>query len=161
MNIEVFRVDDRLIHGQIVVGWLPAFDITRIVVVNDKVLADRSRREMMALAVMQGQKVEFLGVKEAAGVLASDTTADRTLVLFESPADALGFVKGGGVIGVLNVGGLHHAKGKREIHSGYYVADEDVAALHELVALGVALQIQALPGPSFVDLNALLAKEKT
>ena len=35
MNITVFRIDERLIHGQIVTAWLQYADAKQIVVVDD------------------------------------------------------------------------------------------------------------------------------
>ena len=51
MPIELVRIDDRLVHGQIVQGWLKVIDINKIVVVSDAVANDRMQQMLLAMAV--------------------------------------------------------------------------------------------------------------
>jgi mannose/fructose/N-acetylgalactosamine-specific phosphotransferase system component IIB len=160
MNIQVIRIDDRLIHGQVVVGWFPALEIGAVVVINDAVAANKVKREMMSLGVPARNRVEFYGVEESASKIEADPGHENAMLLFENPTDVLRYLQGGAKVTTVNVGGLHFADDKREIHTGYFVSERDVAALKELVALGVGLEIRALPGQNPVNLNALLAKTK-
>lgn len=158
MDVQVLRIDDRLIHGQIVVGWLPTLEIVRVVVVDDALMADPSRCEMISLAMAPGQTVEFMEVAGSAQKLAQDASGDRAMILFENPSAVLGFVEDGGVVEIVNVGGMHFSKGKQEIHTGYFVSEKDLEALRALAAKGIRLEIRALPGNNPVSLNALLEK---
>jgi mannose PTS system EIIAB component len=158
MNIQLIRIDDRLIHGQVVVGWFPALEIRTVVVINDAVAANKVKREMMALGVPSGNRVEFFDVVSSLTVLPADPGVENTLLLFENPTDVLRFVQGGGHVSSVNVGGLHFAEGKSEIHNGYFVSDKDLESLKALAALGISLEIRALPGQNPVNLNALLVK---
>lgn len=41
MNINVFRIDDRLIHGQIVTKWIKEANAKMIIVADDKAALTR------------------------------------------------------------------------------------------------------------------------
>ena len=66
MSLVLVRVDDRLIHGQVVGGWLPVVQAERIVVVSDLAAADPLQTGMMRLAVPEGVSVDVLSVDAAA-----------------------------------------------------------------------------------------------
>ena len=65
MSIVLVRVDDRLIHGQVVVGWVQALGVQRLVLVDDQVAANEWERELYRLSVPAGLAVEFASVDEA------------------------------------------------------------------------------------------------
>ena len=58
MTLKLVRVDDRLIHGQVVAIWLKALGAKRIVIVDDKTAADEFLREILMLAAPPGVPVE-------------------------------------------------------------------------------------------------------
>ncbi len=66
MPIELFRIDDRLIHGQVVVGWGQPLDVGFIVLVDDEVATSEWEQELYRLGVPPGMSVHFETVAEAA-----------------------------------------------------------------------------------------------
>ena len=46
-----YRIDNRLIHGQIIEAWLPYTRATRLVVPNDEFSAEPLRQQTILLAV--------------------------------------------------------------------------------------------------------------
>ena len=48
MPILLTRIDDRLIHGQVVVGWAQELKINHIIVVNDEIVSNELRREFFS-----------------------------------------------------------------------------------------------------------------
>jgi mannose/fructose/sorbose-specific phosphotransferase system IIB component len=154
MDIQLTRIDDRLIHGQVVVGWVRALDIQRLVVVNDVIAKNAMQKTLMEMAVPSGLKVGFFTVAEAAQALGQTDDRSRTLLLFSAPSDVLAFLEKGAVLASVNVGGMHFSEGKRQICKVLCVNDEDVAAFKALAKRGVELEIRAVPG----DLREPLAK---
>ena len=96
MSIQLIRIDDRLIHGQVVVGWVKALGIERLVVVNDAIAQNGMQKTLMEMAVPSGLKVYFFTVSEAANNFKSEPTKERSLLLFSNPEDALEFSRQGG-----------------------------------------------------------------
>jgi mannose/fructose/sorbose-specific phosphotransferase system IIB component len=145
MDIQLIRIDDRLIHGQVVVGWSKSLNIQRLVVVNDSIAKNAMQRTLMEMAVPSNLRVSFFTVDEAA---AASVGADRerTLVLFSTPADLLDYVEKGGRVVSVNVGGLHFTEGRRQVCKVLCVTSEDVAAFRKLRDRGIEMEIRAVPG---------------
>ena len=146
MGVLLYRVDDRLIHGQVVVGWGRYLKVNSILVCGDRVADDELARTMMEMGAPADVKVEVLRIAEAATLFRNDVLENRAaIVLFETPADALRLVESDVVIKKLNVGGMHFRPGKRQIMEGVSVDKEDCAALYELAARGVEIYVQMVP----------------
>jgi len=159
MDIQLVRIDDRLIHGQVVVGWVKALDIQSLVVVNDTIAKDAMQKTLMEMAVPSGLKVKFSSVEEGPS-LVKGGDALRTLVLFANPADVLRFVQGGGSVPSVNVGGMHFSEGKRQVGKTVCVNGEDVRAFQALKGLGTTLEVRAVPGDMKEPLEKLLPELK-
>jgi mannose/fructose/N-acetylgalactosamine-specific phosphotransferase system component IIB len=146
MGVLLYRVDDRLIHGQVVVGWGRYLKANAILVCSERVANDGFAKTMMEMGVPADVKVEVLRLAEAAAKLNVDAFGKRAaIVLFETPADALELLKRNVEIGRLNIGGMHFRAGKRQIMEGVSVDRGDCEALTDLAARGVEIYFQMVP----------------
>lgn len=151
------RIDDRLIHGQVVEGWVPHLKARRIVVVSDAAAADETQRMLMRLAVPDEIGLEVLSTEEArarAGVLSADES--RLLILCPSPHEALSLLKAGLKAPSVNVGGMHYSVGRMMIGRAIFLAEEDRDALRAIVGLGVELDARAVPAEKGIALAQML-----
>lgn len=140
------RIDDRLIHGQVVEGWVNYLKATCIFVADDKVAANALQRSIMQISVPAGLKVVIARVEELTAVLGSHAyDAERVIVLFSSPADALKAMDLGFACQVLNIGGMHYMPGKCRIMDVLSVDDSDREALKEILSRGVQVYVQTVP----------------
>jgi PTS system N-acetylgalactosamine-specific IIB component len=154
------RIDDRLVHGQVTVAWGTWLECDRIVLVNDEVAGTPWKRDLYGGSDSLGTAVTVLSSDDFLKEVAAGAWADeRAIVVVESPADLARLVRGGLSIGEANVGGMHHAPGKREILPYVFVDDGDVAAMKEIIRLGVKLTARDVPQASPIDLEKLLGVE--
>jgi mannose/fructose/sorbose-specific phosphotransferase system IIB component len=157
MGVVLVRIDDRLVHGQVVEGWLKAIRATSIVVANDHVAADETQKALYLLAVPQGIKLRCLSLEEAAAAWTSAAWKnEQVLVLTSSPQDVLTLVEKGAQIGSVNVGGLHYKEGRVQILKAVSVNDKDVAALRGLAKRNVLLEARPLPLDEPIELKPYL-----
>lgn len=157
MGITLLRVDDRLIHGQVVEGWVPFLKVDLVVVVSDAAAADEIQTALMKMALPPTVGLLVLPVSEAAASLASPQLAARkALVLVPGPSEALALVEKGLKIDRVNVGGLHYTVGKVQLGRALFLDEKDRLALRALAAKGVRLEGRALPGDAEEDLTAAL-----
>ena len=157
MSIVLARIDDRLIHGQVVVGWARHTQADCIIVANDLVSADPMQRTLLPMAVPQGIDVVIYRVKDAADKLAGGAHASRrAILLFSSPQDALNFTRLGGELGELNLGGLRLAPGKEQVRKSVSLGAEDKNALSELKRAGVTVYFQMVPGDAREEVELLI-----
>jgi mannose/fructose/N-acetylgalactosamine-specific phosphotransferase system component IIB len=157
MAIVLFRVDDRLIHGQVVVGWGRPLGITRIVLVDDQVAASTWEQDLYRMAVTGDVEIEFVTVPDAERRL-RDWQADarRTLVL-TGDLQTMAALHAADPVTVhrINLGGIHHRAGRKERLPYLYLTDEEMARLAALETAGAAIAAQDLPTTPPVALKAL------
>lgn len=144
--IVLSRIDDRLIHGQVVEGWVNFLKATSIFVADDRVASNAFQRSVMELSVPQGLRVSIGRVEDICSQLrAAALPADRVILLFSNPADVLRAIKFGLDCQAINIGGMHYVPGKRKLMDVLAVNNEDLAALKELAAHGIKINVQTVP----------------
>ena len=157
MSILLARVDDRLIHGQVVVGWARALEADCLIVANDAVAADPMQRQLLPMAVPPQIKVGIYRVREAAEALAQGKYEGRRIILlFASLSDALIFTQAGMRLERLNLGGIRQAPGRQPLRTAVALSALDVAAARTLMDGGADLYIQMVPGEAVEPLKPLL-----
>ena len=159
MSIELFRIDDRLIHGQVVVGWGQTLGIAFIVLADDDVRANDWEQELYRMGVPPQVSVEFASVAEAAAKLAAwQTDARRGIVLTGDVSSMARLAAGAnGALQRVNIGGIHYREGRRERLRYVYLTDEEAGALVALAQAGVEVSAQDVPTGTPVPLQDLLA----
>lgn len=157
MPLVLVRIDDRLIHGQVVLGWARVLKPNRIAVANDRIAETAWESKFYAASVPPHIKTSFLTLDGAAVELLNNHYANEAvLMLFESVGDAYAMVEKGVKFPEVNVGGLHYREGTRELLPFVFVTEEDQRLLRELVKHGVKLLAQDLPGNTATVINAMV-----
>src|SRR5664279_2237393 len=106
MSLRLVRIDDRLIHGQVVAIWLRALGAQRIVIVDDATARDEFLAEVLTLAAPQGVPVEVMGLAQGIARLTElAPTPEPVIVLVRAPKTVLGLRRAGVPIAVVDLGG--------------------------------------------------------
>lgn len=140
-TVKFLRIDDRLIHGQVIVGWLPEIKPDKLIIVNDKISDDFMRQDLMSLSVPPDIELEFYSTSD----LTSDVVTDDTFILVSSPADAWSCLDKGIAPKRFNVGGMHSRDGKEEIFEALHVDSEDRKNFGKIIESGVTPIFQPTP----------------
>ena len=157
--IVLNRIDDRLIHGQVVVGWGQPLDIGFIVLVDDEVAASEWEQELYRMGTPPDMDVYFHSVGDAPGVLDGYRADERAGILLTGNVQSMvRLVKEAGVREV-NVGGLHHRPDRRPRLRYVFLSAEEEQLLREMAALGAVVTAQDVPATHPVELTALLESE--
>ena len=138
----IVRIDDRLIHGQVVIGWTRSAGVSHILVIDDKTAKDPIQCSPMRLAVPAGLKVEFLTVEEASKKLSGDAYQnERPMILVRGPEVILKLMEQEVDIPSLNIGNLRSAPGKTKLLSHAYAFAEEIESWKELDRKGVKIKV--------------------
>lgn len=157
MKLVLVRVDDRLIHGQVVVGWTRSVGANHIVVANDEVAKDNTQKMLLKMATPVGVKASILTVAEAAEQLAGEKFGnDKVMVLVREPISLLELVKGGVKITKVNIGNVRAAEGRERLTKEVAASPEEIDAWKELDKLGIDLEALWLPGGSAKNFNKVI-----
>lgn len=155
-KILLTRIDDRFIYGQDVELWNEAIGSNLVLIVNDEIAADSRKWAPMRVAAPEGVWTRFFSVQKTMDIIHTATPRQWILIMVASPADALALVKGGVPITKISVGHMDAGEGKRPVTPAVAVSDTDVAALKELQALGMELEIRCLPNSDPDPIDNLL-----
>lgn len=146
--IALMRVDDRLLHGQVAVGWTTALNANVLFIANDEVKNDRIKAIAMDLAKPNNVKLYIRSINEAGEIAQKFDKAikSRVIIIVNKTKDALQVIKNSGdSIKSLNVGGLRHSEGKRKLTDLVAVDEFDIANLREIEGMGVEVEFRLLP----------------
>ncbi len=146
MSLVLVRIDNRLVHGQILEAWVPAVNANCIVVANDQAASSPFQRALLEASVPRGIKVVVDGVKESSQILGSGELDNyRVLLLFANSQDALAGHRQGVDFTNLNLGNMHAGEGKMKLCCTIALAPEDIENLQELETDGVRIVSRCIP----------------
>ena len=107
-NIVLARVDDRLIHGEVVSVWTPSLNVNRIIVVDDEVAADKFNKRVIKALAPNGVKVNVYGTEKGADILQRDSKDpnERVMILTKTPITYDRMADMGLELSDVNLGGM-------------------------------------------------------
>ncbi len=154
MSIVLYRIDDRLIHGQVVVGWGQPLRVGFIVLVDDAVRASEWEQDLHRMGVPPQIEVVFASTAEAAQRLPEWEADPRPGIVLAGTIDALAALSSNSHrVKRINLGGIHHQPGRSERLRYVYLSDAEAAKLRALAAQGVEITAQDVPTARAVPLE--------
>ncbi len=153
----LYRVDNRLVHGQIMATWVPHLHARRIVIASDVVPSNDLQIQIFRMAIPNDIEFDAMPIQEAGRWLESKRYGrDPCIVLLETIRDAAALFDAGHVFHSLNIGNVHHAPGREAYTNAVYLGPDDLATLRALCERGVHAEIRSLPTETPIDLRAAL-----
>ena len=152
-----YRVDSRLVHGQIISTWMPHLHVKNFVIVSDTVPQNDLQMSVFRMAIPQTATFLALTIKDAVSWLNGLVHGNHpTMVLFETVDDAARLFEAGHPFPYLNIGNVHHAPGRRAFTNAVYLGETEVSLLKGMFGRGLRAEIRSLPTESPVDLRRAL-----
>ena len=154
MSVNLLRIDDRLIHGQVATSWAKAVKCEAIFAISDEVANDELRKELLLQIAPPYLKAYVIPVDKAIKVYNNPKYASRNiLMLVTKPEDAVRLIEGGLRIDTINVGGMTHKEGNKQLSDAVTVNPSNVAAFKKLLDMGVKLSLQKVAANKPVELT--------
>jgi mannose/fructose/N-acetylgalactosamine-specific phosphotransferase system component IIB len=154
MPIILARVDDRLIHGQVTVGWGQQLAPDRIVLANNPVAADPWQSRVYSSSVPPEIKVSIFSIAETVSQLAKVQFHNERIILLTSSAGEMAeLARLGAALAEVNIGGLHFSVGRKEMLPFVYVDKQELLAMKRLLDHGIELFAQQVPGGKSLKLT--------
>lgn len=149
MGKDFLRIDDRLIHGQIVMAWCKALNIKEIVAIDDKLVANKTLQSIMLMGIPAIYKKAIVSSEDARTLMAEKADHNRLFVT-RWPQDLLKFSEELLALDTVYIGNaaktpLSKYSFSREGGSVFYASDEDINLFNELSEKGVKLIVQTVP----------------
>jgi len=154
VSLSLVRLDDRLIHGQVVVGWGNALEADRILLIDDHVASVPWERDLYRLGVPPNMEVEFASVADAPAALDETVKSNKRVIVVIADIDTLVRVcRSSEVVRRVNIGGLHEGEGRRRRLRYVFLSDAESESLRMLESDGVEVTARDVPSAKAVPLS--------
>ena len=156
MTLALYRIDDRLIHGQVVVGWGQPLDIEFIVLVDDTVASSDWEQELYRMGVPPEMEVYFHTANDAVAAIPKYRADSRHGILLTGDIPTMQTLVDKAGIDAVNIGGIHSRDGRIQRLRYVFLSPDEERQLRELAAGGARVTAQDVPGARPVSLDDLL-----
>lgn len=158
-NVVLARVDDRLIHGEVVSVWTPTLSVNTILVVDDEVAKDDFNKRVIRSLAPEGVKVFVSSVEGAVkGLLKDPIPGERVMVLTKSPISFARIVDAGVPLKEVNLGGMGLRGERKTFIKNVAASPAEVESIREMRAKGVHVFYQLVPEQAVIEVDDALEK---
>lgn len=160
-NVVLARVDDRLIHGEVVTAWTPNSRANKIMIVDDDVAKDTFNVRVVKALAPAGTKVIVYDVDKAAEkLMVPGVDGERIMILTKSPSSFARLVRAGVPIKEVNLGGAGIRGERQPFINNVALNPEEVLACEEMKNAGVRVYYQLVPEQGVIEIDDALKKAK-
>ena len=154
-DINLVRIDFRLIHGQVVTKWVKQANANRIIIVNDMLAKDEFLASVYKMAAPSNVKVDIFTVDDAMAKWTTDQFGEgKVLLLFKNVSDIRNLQRLGFPLPEVQIGG----SGRINTSSGISFDAKDVQLLKEMIAEGSDIHIQVVPTQQKYEIEKVIEK---
>ncbi|MEE1313652.1 MAG: PTS sugar transporter subunit IIB [Lachnospiraceae bacterium] len=154
-NVLLARVDDRLIHGQVMTAWMKLLPAKQIIIIDDKVATDDFMISVLEMAAPKGVKVRVFSCDKATEILAKGIKTP-SILLAKSPITYKRLIDGGVDLTAVNLGGMGINETRTTLYKNLAASPEERTAIKEMLDAGVDVKIQVIPADKVVEIKNLL-----
>lgn len=155
-NIVFTRIDDRLIHGQVMTAWVQYTGATEVVVVDNGVAKDMFMSSIMKSSMPAKIKLTILSIEDAGGYLKGEAKNEKIFILVKTPMVIVSLVQAGVLIPAVGIGGMGARVDRQQLYRNISANEEERAALKQLEGLGAKVFIQVITDDQAIELKKVL-----
>lgn len=155
LNISMVRVDERLVHGQIIIKWIEAKGANRIVIIDDETALDPILNKILKLTLPKSIKLNIFSIEEGVNFLRESYLHDNVIVLVRELQTVRKIYEKGIKIKEVNVGRIPSDIGKKKVYANVFLSDGDIDVIKFFRNEGVSMYIQMVPDSLSVNVYDL------
>lgn len=155
-NIVFTRIDDRLIHGQVMTAWVHETKANEIVIIDNEVAQDDFLKMIMTSSAPAGIKVLIKSEEDSINYLTQTADGNQLIVLAKNPTVIKHIIDGGVKIDRLNVGGMGARKDRTQLYRNISASDEERRCFKQLISGGVSVYVQVIPEEKSMNIEQYL-----
>ena len=154
MPIVFARVDDRLIHGQIVQAWLPELNVDEVLIPCAKHRATLLNKNLLRLSLPYEHELTVLD--SHACVRYARNSKKRIFALVGTLQELADLIQDGLQIKSVNIGGMHFKDNAQKLAENVFVDEDDKRWLKVIDALGIRIETRAVPNAKSISVTEAL-----
>lgn len=141
--MNYYRIDDRLIHGQVVTSWTRYYNLNNILIVDNQVATDDIQKRIIEMVTPSNVNVLISTIEEAYQSL--DDLDGNTMVLVKTPLTIIKLLDKNIAVNEVIVGGMQYSEGKRKVSSAVSINEEEEKAFNIMLDNNVDVFLQMIP----------------
>lgn len=159
--IQMIRIDDRLLHGQVAYSWKSALGYQAIIIACDRAANDNVRKTALKLCTPDGVKLAVRTIDAAAEMLRNPKLdATKVFVICEKPADVQMLLEKIDEKPLINLGGMQKRENTEAFSKAVFLGEADLAALDEISDRGYKIEVRQVPSNTAAAYETLRKKSK-
>lgn len=139
------RIDNRLLHGQVVQFWIPHLEIDHLVIADDDVASNQAMLAVYRMALPERVDLEVVPIAALPSTL-ERAEGRSTMVLISDVEGASRAREHGFEFARLTLGNVHSLPSRERVTDSVFLARDELAALAAMRDHGVVIEIQTFPG---------------
>lgn len=156
-EIVLTRIDDRLIHGQVMTAWVKKTRANQILIIDDEVAKDEFMREVLKMSAPNGIDIVVKGLMDAVEFLnQQEDKNNRLIILVKGPAVIEQLLENGIMIDKLIVGGMGAKAERRVLYKNISASEEERAIFKRMIDRKIPVVIHIIPDQKETDLSKYL-----
>lgn len=155
-GVVLVRIDDRLIHGQVMTSWLNYTGANKIMIIDDGVAADSFMKSVLKTCVPANVRLATFGVEKAAVRLKKGFAGDKCIVLVKYPETLHRLMEEGVLFDEINIGGMGVSGTRTKFFRNISASEEEKKMLKEMVEAGAKISVRIIAEDSATDISKML-----
>lgn len=155
-GISLVRIDDRLIHGQVMTSWLNYIGSNKILVIDDSLAQDQFMINVLKTCVPGNVKLAVMDVENAVKRIEKGFAGDKCIILVKFPSTLKQLLDAGIIFDEINIGGMGIIPGRKAFYKSISASDAEKQIFKELIGSGSRMKIRIVSEDSEVDISKLL-----
>jgi len=155
-GIVLVRIDDRLIHGQVMTSWLNYTSANKIMIIDDGVAGDPFMKSVLKTCVPANVKIAAFTVERAVPRLQKGFAGDHCIILVKYPETLHRLMKAGIVFDEINIGGMGVSGTRKKFFRNISASEEEKTMLRELAGAGSKISVRIIAEDNATDISKML-----
>lgn len=143
--VILIRVDDRLLHGQIICAWVPFTGADALIVASDEAASDCLVSDIISACGCKGLDVHVKSVADTLKYIGSGPASEKVILIVGELNDAMRLYEDGMKFTSINLGNIHHEDNGRKITPSIIINEDDERVLERFEEFGVSIDIRDVP----------------
>lgn len=155
-KIVLARIDDRLIHGQVMTTWVQYTGANHIVIIDDVSAADDFSKSIMEMAVPKGIGLDVVRIEEAKETIDRLDETKKIILLAKTPETFLLAFNNGVPIKKIIIGGMGANRNRKKFYKNISASEEERNTFKVILSKNVAVSIHIMPDDKEKNIDNLV-----
>jgi mannose/fructose/N-acetylgalactosamine-specific phosphotransferase system component IIB len=148
------RIDDRLIHGQVTIRWIPYLKADHVVIIDNELFANEFLKKVALAAAPKNIQTQILSEDKANDIISK--LEGKILLLAKSPIVFKTLLVEGLKLERIILGGTGSRSDRKALYKNIFLSTEEVDAIKTIENLGIPVEIQMIPEDKTIPISKLI-----